>query len=139
MAFLLTNIFEKLNSRGKISICIRIWQYNWRKIQKSHGKTQNSRKKLNTQGKNSRSGRIFPHLASQVVLKKSLAYRLLTGCPRIKYMCLSTHPKLSIFLIPILFASILLSRFFWLRLFDKQKLENVFKFNRQDQKVSCDH
>ena len=43
---------------------------NLRKIQKSHGKAKNSSKKLKTQGENSRSGRIFPHLASQVVLKK---------------------------------------------------------------------
>ena len=32
------------------------------------------KKKLKTQGKNSRSGRIFPHLRYQVVLKKSLCY-----------------------------------------------------------------
>ena len=33
-------------------------------------KTQNSSKKLKSQGKNSRSGRIFPRLGSQVMLKK---------------------------------------------------------------------
>ena len=46
---------------------------NWRKIQKTQGKTKNSSKKLKTQGKNSRPGRIFPRLASQVVLKKKPA------------------------------------------------------------------
>ena len=70
MAFLLPNIFEKLNSRGEIPKFIRIWPKNWRKIQKTNGKTENSRKKLKTQGKNSSFGRIFPRLRDQVVLKK---------------------------------------------------------------------
>ena len=70
MAFLLTNIFEKLNSRGKMSKFKRMSLKNLRKIQKTQAKTKNSSKKLKTQGKNSRPGRIFPRLASQVVLQK---------------------------------------------------------------------
>ena len=40
------------------------------KSQKTQEKTQNSRKKLKTQGKNSMSRRIAPLLTSQVMLKK---------------------------------------------------------------------
>ena len=41
------------------------------KSQKTQEKTQNSRKKLKTQGKNSMSRRIAPLLTSQVMLKKA--------------------------------------------------------------------
>ena len=47
------------------------------KSQKTQEKTQNSRKKLKTQGKNSMSRRIAPLLTSQVMLKKSLIYTVL--------------------------------------------------------------
>ena len=47
MTFLLTNIFEKLNSKGKISKFIRIWQ----KIEEQSKKLM---EKLKTQAKNSK-------------------------------------------------------------------------------------
>ena len=69
MPFLWTNIFKFYKFQLFFTKNIEIF----RKLKKNWGeKTQNSSKKLKTQAKNSRSGRPFPRLRYQVMLKKSL-------------------------------------------------------------------
>ena len=72
MPFLLSIFFQKVKIREPFAKILKDIRKKLGKSKKTQEKTQNSRKKLKTQGKNSMSRRIAPLLTSQVMLKKSL-------------------------------------------------------------------